>query len=77
MQSGRGLSSPARYIPRSQAAGQAIGVIDEVGAAQIYYGLDLHRSRIKCRTSEVVAKDRAHPKSVSKDDTEMLLSIAT
>ena len=67
----------ARYIHDRKLPDKAIDVIDEVGAAQMLRTPDMRKSTIEVtRIEEIVAKiARIPPKSVSKDDTEMLRNI--
>src|SRR6195256_3193146 len=67
----------ARYIHDRKLPDKAIDVIDEVGAAQMLVAPDMRKSTIEVTDiEEIVAKiARIPPKSVSKDDTEMLRNI--
>src|SRR3982750_1444465 len=67
----------ARYIHDRKLPDKAIDVIDEVGAAQMLRTPDLRKKTIEVTDiEEIVAKiARIPPKSVSKDDTEMLRNI--
>src|SRR5260370_3666610 len=67
----------ARYIHDRKLPDKAIDVIDEVGAAQMLRTPDMRKSTIEVTDiEEIVAKiARIPPKSVSKDDTEMLRMI--
>src|SRR6266851_5196804 len=67
----------ARYIHDRKLPDKAIDVIDEVGAAQMLRTPDMRKSTIEVTDiEEIVAKiARIPPKSVSKDDTEMLRNI--
>ncbi|WP_296396356.1 ATP-dependent Clp protease ATP-binding subunit ClpA [Reyranella sp.] len=67
----------ARYIHDRKLPDKAIDVIDEVGAAQMLRTPDLRKTTIEVPDiEEIVAKiARIPPKSVSKDDTEMLRNI--
>ncbi|MCW5747148.1 MAG: ATP-dependent Clp protease ATP-binding subunit ClpA [Alphaproteobacteria bacterium] len=64
----------ARYINDRKLPDKAIDVIDEVGAAQMLKSEDQRKKIIDVvDVEEIVAKiARIPPKSVSKDDTEML-----
>jgi ATP-dependent Clp protease ATP-binding subunit ClpA len=64
----------ARYINDRKLPDKAIDVIDEVGAAQMLKSEDQRKKIIDVTdVEEIVAKiARIPPKSVSKDDTEML-----
>ncbi len=67
----------ARYIHDRKLPDKSIDVIDEVGAAQMLRTPDMRKSTIDVPDiEEIVAKiARIPPKSVSKDDTEMLRNI--
>src|ERR671911_145367 len=67
----------ARYIHDRKLPDKSIDVIDEVGAAQMLRTPDMRKSTIEVHDiEEIVAKiARIPPKSVSKDDTEMLRNI--
>src|SRR6202000_1147227 len=67
----------ARYIHDRKLPDKSIDVIDEVGAAQRRGRADPRKSTIDVPDiEEIVAKiARIPPKSVSKDDTEMLRNI--
>src|SRR5216684_3524702 len=67
----------ARYIHDRKLPDKSIDVIDEVGAAQMLRTPDMRKSTIEVTDiEEIVAKiARIPPKSVSKDDTEMLRNI--
>jgi len=67
----------ARYIHDRKLPDKAIDVIDEVGAAQMLRTPDQRKTTIEVADIEdIVAKiARIPPKSVSKDDTEMLRTI--
>jgi ATP-dependent Clp protease ATP-binding subunit ClpA len=67
----------ARYIHDRKLPDKSIDVIDEVGAAQMLRPADARKSTIDVPDiEEIVAKiARIPPKSVSKDDTEMLRKI--
>ncbi len=67
----------ARYIHDRKLPDKAIDVIDEVGAAQMLRAADKRKTTIEVTDiEEIVAKiARIPPKSVSKDDTEMLRNI--
>ena len=67
----------ARYIHDRKLPDKAIDVIDEVGAAQMLRKPEDRKSTIELHDiEEIVAKiARIPPKSVSKDDTELLRSI--
>src|SRR6185503_7622626 len=67
----------ARYIHDRKLPDKSIDVIDEVGAAQMLRPADARKSTIDVPDiEEIVAKiARIPPKSVSKDDTEMLRNI--
>src|SRR5258707_3108702 len=67
----------ARYIHHRKLPDKAIDVIDEVGAAQMLRTPDMRKSTIEVPDiEEIVSKiARTPPKSVSKDDTEMLRNI--
>ena len=67
----------ARYIHDRKLPDKAIDVIDEVGAAQMLRTPDMRKTTIEVHDiEEIVAKiARIPPKSVSKDDTEMLRNI--
>jgi ATP-dependent Clp protease ATP-binding subunit ClpA len=67
----------ARYIHDRKLPDKSIDVIDEVGAAQMLRAPDARKSTIDVPDiEEIVAKiARIPPKSVSKDDTEMLRNI--
>ncbi|MSP74732.1 MAG: ATP-dependent Clp protease ATP-binding subunit ClpA [Rhodospirillaceae bacterium] len=67
----------ARYIHDRKLPDKAIDVIDEVGAAQMLVAADLRKKTIEVTDiEEIVAKiARIPPKSVSKDDAELLRNI--
>ncbi len=67
----------AKYINDRKLPDKAIDVIDEVGAAQMLVPEHKRRKTINVRDSEaIVAKiARIPPKSVSKDDTEVLRNL--
>ena len=67
----------ARYIHDRKLPDKSIDVIDEVGAAQMLRTPDMRKTTIEVHDiEEIVAKiARIPPKSVSKDDTEMLRNI--
>ncbi len=67
----------ARYIHDRKLPDKSIDVIDEVGAAQMLRPQEQRKSTIEVHDiEEIVAKiARIPPKSVSKDDTEMLRNI--
>jgi ATP-dependent Clp protease ATP-binding subunit ClpA len=67
----------ARYIHDRKLPDKSIDVIDEVGAAQMLRPVESRKSTIDVPDiEEIVAKiARIPPKSVSKDDTEMLRNI--
>src|SRR6202007_158509 len=67
----------ARYIHDRKLPDKSIDVIDEVGAAQMLRPQDQRKSTIDVPDiEEIVAKiARIPPKSVSKDDTELLRNI--
>ena len=67
----------ARYIHDRKLPDKSIDVIDEVGAAQMLRPQEARKSTIDVPDiEEIVAKiARIPPKSVSKDDTEMLRNI--
>ena len=67
----------ARYIHDRKLPDKAIDVIDEVGAAQMLRTPDLRKTTIEVPDiEEIVAKiARIPPKSVSKDDAELLRNI--
>ncbi|UYN97936.1 MAG: ATP-dependent Clp protease ATP-binding subunit ClpA [Enhydrobacter sp.] len=67
----------ARYIHDRKLPDKSIDVIDEVGAAQMLRPADARKTMIDVPDiEEIVAKiARIPPKSVSKDDTELLRNI--
>jgi ATP-dependent Clp protease ATP-binding subunit ClpA len=69
----------ARYISDRKLPDKAIDVIDEVGAAQMLLPENKRRKTIGLRDVEaIVAKiARIPPKSVSRDDREVLLNLET